>query len=195
MFTVGLTGGIGSGKTTVAKVFRVLGIPVFDADRAGHRLLAEDRSVIEAIAKRFGNEVLGAQGIDRQALARLVFHDHDALQALSAIVHPAVRQAFRNWAELQRSVYVVMEAAVLVESGGHASLDRLLVVNAPEELRIQRTVKRDGTSREAVLARMRNQATDGIRLAAAHWVIDNNDSDLVIPQVVAVHEALVKAAQ
>lgn len=195
MFTVGLTGGIGSGKTTVAKVFRVLGIPVFEADLAGHRLLAEDRSVIEAIAKRFGNEVLGAQGIDRQALARLVFHDHDALQALSAIVHPAVRQAFRNWAELQCSVYVVMEAAVLVESGGHASLDRLLVVNAPEELRIQRTVKRDGTSREAVLARMRNQATDRIRLAAAHWVIDNNDRDLVIPQVVAVHEALVKAAQ
>lgn len=195
MFTVGLTGGIGSGKTTVAKVFRVLGIPVFEADLAGHRLLAEDRSVIEAIAKRFGNEVLGAQGIDRQALARLVFHDHDALQTLSAIVHPAVRQAFRNWAELQRSVYVVMEAAVLVESGGHSSLDRLLVVNAPEELRIQRTVKRDGTSREAVLARMRNQATDRIRLAAAHWVIDNNDRDLVIPQVVAAHEALVKAAQ
>lgn len=195
MFTVGLTGGIGSGKTTVAKVFRVLGIPVFEADRAGHRVLEEDVQVQEAIADRFGRDVLGPKGIDRAALARKVFHDRSALETLNAIVHPAVRKAFRTWAQAQPSPYVMMEAAILVESGGHAALDRLVVVSAPEELRLQRTMLRDGTSHDQVLARMRNQATEEVRLAAAHWVIHNDDRQLVIPQVVAVHEALIKSAQ
>lgn len=195
MFTVGLTGGIGSGKTTVAKVFRVLGIPVFEADLAGHRVLEEDEQVQEAIADRFGRAVLGPKGIDRATLSRIVFQDRSALEALNAIVHPVVRQAFRTWAQAQPSPYVLMEAAILVESGGHAALDRLVVVSAPEELRLQRTMLRDGTSREQVHARMRNQATEEARLAAAHWVIHNDDRQLVIPQVVAVHEALMKATQ
>ena len=194
MIRVGLTGGIGSGKTTVGRVFRTMGIPVFEADAEGRRLLVNDLRLKHAVVERFGASVLKEDAIDRAALASIVFQDATALKDLNALIHPAVRAAFDRWTSEQRSPYVIMEAAVLAESGGHRTMDRIVVVSAPEAIRIQRVMERDGVREDAVRARMANQVSEAERLAIADHVIHNNDSRLVIPQVVEVHAALLKFA-
>jgi len=190
MKTVGLTGGIGSGKSTVCKVFGVLGIPVFEADQEAKRLMLEDVALRTALANRFGHAIIGANGLDRKALAEIVFSDPKALTDLNALVHPVVRSAFGDWVALQTAPYVIMEAAILVETGGHKAFDTLVVVTAPEALRIRRVMDRDGAKEEEVTARVKNQANDAERLAVAHHVVHNDDTCLVIPQVLAIHEAL-----
>ncbi len=194
MLHVGLTGGIGSGKTTVARVFSLLGVPVFEADAVGKALLDEDPDLRRAVQERFGPELYASGALDRKALANLVFNDPTELAALNALVHPAVRKAFHTWAEQQKESYVIMEAAILAETGGHAALDRIVVVSAPEEQRIQRVMRRDGVSHDAVQARIRNQASEQERLAIAQHVVVNDDTQLVIPQVMKVHRALFQAA-
>lgn len=194
MIRVGLTGGIGSGKTTVGRVFRAMGIPVFEADAEGRRLMAHDTSLQRSIVERFGAAVVNENGIDRAALAGIVFQDTEALQDLNALIHPAVRAAFDRWAREQRAPYVMMEAAVLAESGGHRTLDAIVVVSAPEPIRIRRVMQRDGVPEEAVRARLANQVSEAERLAIADHMIHNDDSRLVIPQVLEVHAALLKFA-
>jgi dephospho-CoA kinase len=190
MKTVGLTGGIGSGKSTVCKVFRVLGIPVFNSDQEAKRLMVDDEPLRAALASRFGEDIIRSNGLDRKVLAEKVFNDPKALKDLNALVHPVVRQAFVDWVVLQTAPYVIMEAAILVETGGYKAFDELVVVTAPETLRIQRVMNRDGASEEQVAARVKNQADDAERLAVANQVVYNDDSRLVIPQVLAIHEAL-----
>lgn len=194
MMRVGLTGGIGSGKTTVGRVFRAMGIPVFEADAEGRRLMAQDTALQRSIVERFGAAVVNENGIDRAALAGIVFQDTEALKALNALIHPAVRAAFDRWAREQRAPYVMMEAAVLAESGGHRTLDAIVVVSAPEPIRIRRVMQRDGVPEEAVRARLANQVSEAERLAIANHMIHNDDSRLVIPQVLEVHAALLKFA-
>lgn len=191
MFTVGLTGGIGSGKSTVAGVFGVLGVPVFVSDAEGRRLLDEEADVQARVGSAFPS-VRTSRGVDRKALAAIVFADPAALARLNAIMHPAVREAFRRWREVQRTPYVINEAAILVETGGHQALDHLVVVTAPEEERIARVMARDGVTEEQVRARLRNQATDGKRNLAADTIITNDGRSLVIPQVLALHERLLQ---
>lgn len=194
MIRVGLTGGIGSGKTTVGRVFRTIGIPVFEADAEGRRLLVNDLGLKHAVVERFGASVLKEDVIDRAALANIVFQDATALKDLNALIHPAVRAAFDRWTSEQRSPYVIMEAAVLAESGGHRTMDSIVVVSAPEAIRIQRVMERDGVREDAVRARMANQVSEAERLAIADHVIHNDDTRLVIPQVLEVHAALLKFA-
>jgi dephospho-CoA kinase len=194
MLKVGLTGGIGSGKSLVARMFGVLGVPVFEADAAGRQLLAEDPAVRTAILERFGEAVLHEGRVDRKALAAVVFQDPQALADLNAIVHPAVRQAFRHWAEQQNAPYVLMEAAILAETGGHKAFDRVVVVSAPEPVRLKRVMVRDRVTEAEVKARMRNQASEEDRLAIADHIIVNNDQQLVIPQVLQVHQVLSHAS-
>ncbi|MBS1546967.1 MAG: dephospho-CoA kinase [Bacteroidetes bacterium] len=194
MWKVGLTGGIGSGKTTVAKVFAVLGVPVFSSDGEGRRLLAEDGAVQQEVRRAFGNAVIKAGVPDRKALAALVFSDGEALARLNGIIHPAVRASFAAWAALQHAPYVINEAAILVESGIHRQLDHLVVVEAPERERIQRVVLRDGIPEDAVHARMAKQTTDRARAEAADSVINNDGTILVIPQVLAVHRKILQLA-
>ncbi|MBL7951028.1 MAG: dephospho-CoA kinase [Flavobacteriales bacterium] len=195
MIRVGLTGGIGSGKTTVARVFRTLGIPVFEADAEGRRVLSEDQGVIQAVAQRFGHGVLEDGRLDRAALAKIVFEDAGALKDLNAIVHPAVREGFQRWAGEQRTPYVMMESAIMLESGSSKLMDRVVLVTAPEELRIQRVVARDAVQPAQVKARMDSQVSEEQRTTIAHHVIHNDDLQLVIPQVLAVHETLLKFAR
>ena len=190
MLKVGLTGGIGSGKSIVARVFGLIGVPVFEADAAGRQLLAEDPAVRAAIQERFGEAVVHHGTVDRKALAAVVFQDPQALADLNAIVHPAVRQAFRHWAEQQNAPYVLMEAAILAETGGHKAFDRVVVVSAPEPVRLKRVMARDRVTEAEVKARIRNQASEEDRLAIADHVIHNDDRHLVIPQVLQVHQAL-----
>lgn len=190
MLLVGLTGGIGSGKTTVCEVLRVLGIPIFDADGAGKRLLAEDPMLRAAVTERFGAAIYADGVLDRKALAAIVFNDAAALADLNALVHPAVRRAFRAWATGQQAPYVVMESALLADTGGHAGFDRVIVVSAPERLRIARVMQRDGVGEEAVKVRLRNQVSEEERLLIAHHVVVNDDTQLVIPQVLAIDRTL-----
>ncbi len=194
MWKVGLTGGIGSGKTTVAKVFAVLGVPVFSSDEAGRRLLAEDRHVQQEVLRTFGPAVIKEGIPDRKALAALVFSDQEALASLNRIIHPAVRASFAAWAALRQAPYVINEAAILVETGIHLQLDHLVVVEAPEDERIRRVVLRDGTTENAVRSRMGNQATEAARTRAAGSVINNDGTCLVIPQVLAVHRKILQLA-
>ncbi|MEX1132923.1 MAG: dephospho-CoA kinase [Flavobacteriales bacterium] len=190
MRKVAVTGGIGSGKSMVCRMFQVLGIPVFEADRVAKQLMLEDAALRGAITERFGASVLGPQGLDRQALAGMVFQDPAALADLNALVHPKVRKAFADWADAQQAPYVIMEAAILAETGGHTAFDHVILVSAPKEIRLARAMARDGVGEEAVLARMSNQASDVERNRIANDVVVNDDANLVIPQVLAIHKRL-----
>lgn len=190
MVKVGVTGGIGSGKSVVCRVLQVLGVPVFNADAEAKRLygLPEVRS---AVIRAFGEGVYIGDVLDRAALADRVFSDPDALSTLNGIIHPAVRERFQAWASTQQAPYVVMEAAILAETGGGRAFDHLVVVSAPEDLRIRRVMRRDGAGEEAVRARLRSQTDEATRLALADTVIVNDDRTLVVPQVVELHRHLI----
>ncbi len=189
MIKVGVTGGIGSGKSVVCRVLQALGVPVFSADAEAKRLygLPEVRS---AVIRAFGEGVYIGDVLDRKALADRVFNDAEALRRLQTIIHPAVRRRFQDWAAGQHAPYVVMEAAILAETGGDKAFDHLVVVSAPEDLRVRRVMRRDGSGEEAVRARMRNQTDEATRLALADTVIVNDDRTLVIPQVLDLHRRL-----
>ncbi|MFZ1694718.1 MAG: dephospho-CoA kinase [Flavobacteriales bacterium] len=190
MLRIGLTGGIGSGKSTVARVFEVLGIAIYHADERARALMAERADVRDALVARFGPAIFKEGMLDRAAFAAIVFRDRDALQAVNAIVHPAVRADFDQWASLQDGPYVVMEAALMVENEGWKRFDRVITVACPEQERIKRVMLRDAVSEDQVRARMQHQATDESRAAIAHFVIRNDGHELVIPQVLAIDAEL-----
>lgn len=190
MVKVGLTGGIGSGKSTVARVFEVLGIAIYHADERARALMAERADVRDALVARFGPAIFKDGELDRAGLASIIFEDEAALQAVNAIVHPAVRADFDHWALQQEGPYVIMEAALMAENEGWKRFDRVITVACPEQERIKRVMLRDAVSEEQVRARMQHQATDQARAAIAHFVIRNDGQQLVIPQVLAIDAEL-----
>lgn len=187
MKVIGLTGGIGSGKSTVARIARQLGIPVFDADREAFSLYEEDQSLLTEVKQNFGDVVIQPDGrLNRQALASIVFKDAQALQQLNALVHPRVARKFEAWKNRQGSRTVIREAAILFESGSAADCDVVIVVTAPEQLRIKRVQKRSGLSEAEVRARMSRQWTEAQLVDRADAVIVNDDKHLVLPQLMQV---------
>ncbi len=194
MLRVALTGGIGSGKSLIARILQILQVPVFEADVEAKRLMAEDPDLKAALTARFGSAIYPHGILDRKALASVVFKDPKALKELNALVHPVVRKDFTQWAQRQQARYVVMEAAILAETGGYKAFDRVIVVSAPEELRIQRVMKRDGVDAVTVRARVRSQAGEEERLAISDHVVMNDDRHLVIPQVLEIHQKLLSVA-
>ena len=191
MFKVGVTGGIGSGKSTVCKVFKVLGIPVFEADKVGRLLMNTDTQIHARLVHLFGASVyLPDQTIDRKYLSGIVFNDPSLLAKLNSIVHPAVRNAFENWVLDQHSPYVIQEAAILFESGFYKMMDKTIVVATDETERVQRVMKRDAISEEQVRQRIRNQWTDEQRIKLADFVIGNNDNELILPQIVEIDKKI-----
>ena len=190
MLKVGLTGGIGSGKTVVANIFRQLGVPVYDADNEGRLLTESNVAVKEEIRNAFGNEFFNSDdSLNRTALAKIVFNDKEKLAALNAIIHPAVKEHFENWfKQNQNAKYIIKEAAILFESGSNTGLDRIISVTAPEETRISRVVARDNSSKEKILAVMKNQWSDEERKKHSDYLIINDDNTLVIPQILKLHE-------
>lgn len=190
MLKVGLTGGIGSGKTLVAQIFEVLGIPVFRADEAAKSIMVTDSMVMEALSRRFGQDIFPDGTLDRKRLAGIIFNDDEALGYVNSVVHPAVRSAFDAWAKEQEAPYVVMEAALMAENEGWRRFDQVVAVSCPEEERVRRVMERDNITEQEVRARMRQQASEEERMAIAHHVVRNSGSELVIPQVLAIHERL-----
>ncbi|MBL4578166.1 MAG: dephospho-CoA kinase [Flavobacteriales bacterium] len=192
MHKVGITGGIGSGKSTICKVFLQLGVPVYNADTRGKELLRINNAVKEQVIAVFGTETYLEDGsVNRNFLSQRVFTDPAALEKLNGIVHPAVRLDFEEWVGQQESSYVLKEAAILVETGAYKELDTLIVVEADVDSRVKRVMERDQVGENKVLERVKAQITDEKRRTHADHIIDNNDDQLVIPQILAIHEDII----
>ncbi len=191
---IGITGGIGSGKTTVCEIFAALGIPVYNADYWAKWLIQHDPEIRAGIVQIFGSAAYAApDGLyDRALVARVVFSEKEKLTQLNALVHPAVEQHSRQWHDQQHNApYTLKEAALMVESGSHRHLDGLIVVTAPVDLRVARVIARDGTDEAAVRARMAHQMPETDKIALAQWVIQNDGTQALVPQVWAIHRAIV----
>jgi len=179
MMKVGITGGIGSGKSTVCALFAQRGAAVYDSDSEAKRLMRDDPALRRALVERFGPAVYRGAELDRAALAAVVFSDRQALAALNAIVHPAVMRDFAAWAERQSGPYVILESAILFEAGLEGSVDRTVAVLAPAELRVQRASRRDGCDPEAVRRRIAAQLDDDTLCARAdHTIVNIFETDL-----------------
>jgi len=193
MLRIGITGGIGSGKTTVSKVFEILEIPVFYADDVAKSVMQTDELLVKNIKKAFGSQTYNSdQALNRKYLADIVFNDEQKLAKLNQLVHPAVFRAFDEWLAVQRkSPYILKEAALLFESGSYKLCDKNILVTAPEELKIKRVVQRDNISAGDVKARMNKQFTEAQGMKLADFVIRNDEQTLLIQQVLQLHERFV----
>lgn len=189
---IGLTGGIGSGKSTIAKVFANLGIPVFDADNTAKTLMNSNPIIKEKLIAAFGAEVYtnDNQILNRAYLSKLVFSDQHKLALLNSIVHPITIQAATDWAATQNTPYVIKEAALFFESGATVGVHKIIGVSAPKAVRINRVMKRDHCTKAEVEQRMTHQIEESLKMKLCDWVIVNDDLQLVLPQVVALHETI-----
>lgn len=190
MLKIGLTGGIGGGKSTVAKVFEVLGMPVYYADDAAKKLMNEEGPLKQQIQKIFGATAYRNGQLDRKYVADIVFKNPDKLQLLNALVHPATINDAQKWMQRQRTSYAIKEAALIFESGAQQQLDYVIGVYAPTPLRIQRTMQRDGITEEEVIARINKQLDENSKMQLCDFVIVNDEEQLLIPQVVEVHKKI-----
>lgn len=189
---IGLTGGIGSGKTTVAKVFELLGVPVYYADAASKRLYKTDKDLIQKMKEHFGDGIYNEDELNRTKLASLVFNNPEKLELLNSLVHPPTIKDAIDWMQAQTTPYVIKEAALLFESGSVQGLDYVIGVYTPQHIRLKRVMDRDGISREDVLNRMNRQIDEEIKMKLCDFVIANNEQELVIPQVIALHDKIQK---
>lgn len=195
MLKVGITGGIGSGKSTVCQVFETLGIPVFYADLAARSVTETEPQVVSQIKELFGANIYIGNKLDRQKVASLVFADKDLLEKLNNIIHPATIAYGRQWLESQSAPYAIKEAAIFFESGSNKDMDVMIGVFAPVEVRIQRIMERDNTTREKVLDRISKQMDEDEKMKLCDHIITNDGTTAIIPQVLALHEILLARAK
>ncbi|NND14709.1 MAG: dephospho-CoA kinase [Eudoraea sp.] len=195
MKIIGLTGGIGSGKSTVAEYFRGLDIPVFDSDLEAKKLMNENKNLQSEIIGLFGEKAYNNGILNREFLAGKVFQDPNLLGRLNELVHPAVRREFRDWVSKQDAPYVIQEAAILFEHGAYKLLDEMILVWAPKELRIKRVMKRDSKTRQQVLARMENQWGDTEKTALSDYIIENIHLKETQKQVSAIHASILNKSR
>jgi len=190
MIKIGLTGGIGSGKTTVAKIFELLGIPVYYADDAAKRIMNEDEELKTAIQKQFGKDAYDNEGLDRTFLSAKVFTDPVQLEILNSLVHPATIRDAAKWMSQQKTSYTIKEAALIFESGSAEHLDYVIGVYAPTQLRIKRAMERNHLSHEEVTQRINKQLDENIKMKLCDFVIYNDEQHLLITQVIELHKKL-----
>ena len=185
---VGITGGIGSGKTRIVELFESLGVPCYIADREAKRLMNEDADVKKAIIGLFGNEAYASGILDRTLLGNIVFTQPQKLNALNAIVHPAVAKDFKNWVDNQHYPYVIKEVSILFETGGYKQVDKTLLITAPKETRIARVMQRDASSKKSIIDRMQNQWSDDKKIPLADFVIENSAWEQTEKKVKQFHQ-------
>lgn len=196
MLKVGITGGIGSGKSSVCKIFEVLGVPVYYADDRAKALMTEDPDLVAGLIARFGADTYQNGQLNRPYLAEKVFNDKEALAALNALVHPAVAKDALKWhQQYQNAQYTIKEAALLFEAGSYKQLDQVIVVTAPKAIRIKRVMQRDGSTQEQVEARMDNQWPEEKKIELADHIIVNDGEHELIDQVMKLHQQLLEEAQ
>lgn len=195
MLKIGITGGIGSGKSTVSRIFELLGVPVYYADDRAKDIMVRDPELTAQVKHHFGEEIYNADGtLNRKLLGNIVFNDKDKLALLNSLVHPATIRDSDNWAQQQTTPYVLKEAALLFETESFHHLDKVIAVFAPQPLRIHRVMKRDNVTRNEVLARMYKQIDETIKMRLSDYVIHNDEQHMVIPQVLALHKKFLELA-
>lgn len=194
MLKIGITGGIGSGKSIVSNIFKVLGIAVFDADFTAKQIMNENKIVQQHLIDAFGESVFLNNELNKKYLANIVFNDAYQLEKLNAIVHPATIEAGNQWVKQQKTIYILKEAALLFESGSAADLDYIIGVYAPKIIRIKRVMQRDNVNEHAVINRMNKQIDENLKMKLCDFVIINDEQQLLIPQVLALHKIFVEKA-
>ena len=196
MIKIGITGGIGSGKTTVCKIFNILGVPVYNSDLNARRLTDADPTIIKQISNLFGDEAYITQAdenghkntvLNRKLISGMVFNNKSLLEALNKIVHPVVEIDFMQWARQQCFHYVIQETAILFECGAYKNMDVTVAVTAPLDLRIKRTMQRDGIDEYTVRKRINNQIDEQERISRSDYIIKSDDRHLIIPQILELH--------
>ena len=191
--TIGLTGGIGSGKSRVARLFSSLGVPCYIADQRAKALMGSDESLKRAIVDCFGPQAYKGKELNRHYLAEIVFQNPKQLAKLNALVHPVVAVDYQDWLSEQDTPYVIKEVAILFETGGHQSVDKSILITAPKDIRIARVMQRDNCTKEAVVARMANQWDDDRRIPLADIVIENIDWAETEKQIRSIHHTFFQA--
>jgi dephospho-CoA kinase len=194
MIIVGITGGIGSGKSVICTIFKSLSVPVYDADQEAKNLYEKYPELVEKIKQEISDEVFDKNGkVDRKKLAELIFSDPDKLKKINSLVHPFVRKDFKKWCETKEShAYVIKEAAILFESGAYKDCDKVISVVSPVELRVQRVRERDRKTKAEVEKIIENQMTDEERSKRSDFIIRNDETEMLIAQVLAIHEQINK---
>ncbi|MCF6349579.1 MAG: dephospho-CoA kinase [Flavobacteriaceae bacterium] len=187
---IGLTGGIGSGKTTVAKLFKKLAVPIYFMDLEAKKLMQNSKIIKRKLIVKFGQEVYLNNKLNRSFLANIVFSDTEKLKHLESIVHPKVKQHFKRWVKKQNTPYVLQENAILFENGNSAFCDFIITVTAPLELKIDRVIKRDAISKKEVIARMNNQWTDEVKIKKSNFIIKNVDLEITKKEVLKIHKKI-----
>jgi dephospho-CoA kinase len=193
MTVVGLTGGIGSGKTTVAKQFMALGIPVYIADEEAKKLMNTSQVIKRKLIQLFGNEAYVNEGLNKSFIANIIFNDKSYLEKMNAIVHPQVATHFKKWVLKQKAPYIIKEVAILFENDGHKQCDYVITVIAPKTLRIERLLKRDATTKDKVEAIMKNQWSDEEKTKLSDYVITNIDLENTKNKVLKIHTEILKS--
>ncbi|HRE39173.1 MAG TPA: dephospho-CoA kinase [Chitinophagaceae bacterium] len=194
MLKIGLTGGIGSGKSTVAKIFEVLGIPVYYADTEAKRLMNINEKIKESIRQHFGEATYKNEDLDRKYLADIVFNNPEKLELLNALIHPVTIKDAEEWMQRQAAPYSIKEAALLFESGAAENLDFVIGVYAPQALRIKRVMKRDNLAQDEIVKRINRQVNEEMKMKLCDFVITNNEQELLIPQVLKLHQHFISLA-
>ncbi len=196
MMKIGITGGIGSGKSTVCEIFSLLGVPVYAADLRARQLMDSHPDIRATLTAKFGSDLYKEGTLNRKLLASLIFTNKELLQWVNRAVHPVVAADFAEWCTQFASLpYILHEAAILFESGMQIHFNPIIVVDAPFETRIERVMQRDGSTREEILARMQNQMDDEERRSKADYLICNDDMHLLIPQVLRLHTLFCQTSQ
>ena len=191
MKKIGITGGIGSGKTYVAEVFRSLGISIFYADSQAKKIMISSEKMIKLLKEEFGNDIYKDSDLNKEKLASIVFSNSDKLQKLNSLVHPLVKEEFNNWCKKQTSPYVIKEAAILFESKSHLGLDAVICVLAPLELRKKRLFNRNNYTEKDIKKRIENQISQEKKEKQSDYIIVNDEKDLLLPQIIKIHEKLI----
>ena len=195
MLKIGLTGGIGAGKSVISRIFSILGAPVYNADAEAKKLMSSDAALLLKLREAFGPEAIGENGPDPKALARIIFNDPDAMKLVNSLVHPAVARDFELWLEDHGNApYVIKEAAIIFETGSQRHLDMVILITAPEEMRVKRVMKRDGATVSSVRKRMENQWPDEKKIPLAGLVLNNDSTSPLLPAILELHSAFSKGS-
>lgn len=187
IFSLGVTGGIGSGKSTVCRIFKVLGVPVFSADDEAREIMDNRKILRHELEDITGADLYASGKLDREKMASIIFNDDKILKKVNRLVHPLVLDSYDQWCRRQSSDYVIFEAAILFESGAEEHVDRILAVTAPLEERIQRVMERNRMSREQVMERVTNQIRDEEMIIRSDYRVDNSDDSMIIQKVLDIH--------
>lgn len=190
-FKLGITGGIGSGKTSVCRVFDVLRIPVFSADTEASEIMEHDDEIKSLLNSITGKDLYTNGSLDRMRLADIIFNDNAVLEKVNSLVHPRVFDHFRKWTGEQESLYVIMEAAILFESGASGFVDRIATVVAPVDQRVERVIQRNKLSKEQVMERINNQMDDETRMKLSDYIIYNSENEMIIPAILKIHDDII----